>query len=197
MGGVRSNHSKSNIPWPNRDISILFEDSTSVEAPPPMGWCMGGWVGWWVGSGQITKNQIYLDLIEIFQFCLKIWHLWRLPPPIYQPMGGGASTDVKSSNRIEISRLGQGILIFSDLTWPHPSTHPTTIHQPMGGGASTDVESSNRIEISRLGQGIFDFEWFDLTPPINPPNHPYTHPWVGEPPQMSNLQTELKYLDSF
>ena len=41
-------------PWPNRDISILFEDSTSVEAPPPMGGCMGGWVGWWVGSGQIT-----------------------------------------------------------------------------------------------------------------------------------------------
>ena len=42
----------------NQDISVLFEDSTSVEAPPPM--------------------------------------------------GGGASTDVESSNRIEISRLGQG-----------------------------------------------------------------------------------------
>ena len=26
----------------NRDISVLFEDSTSVEAPPPMGGCMGG-----------------------------------------------------------------------------------------------------------------------------------------------------------
>ena len=29
----------------NQDISVLFEDSTSVEAPPPMGGCMGGWVG--------------------------------------------------------------------------------------------------------------------------------------------------------
>ena len=25
-----------------------------------------------MGSGQITKNQINLDLIEIFQFCLKM-----------------------------------------------------------------------------------------------------------------------------
>ena len=31
------------------------------------------------GSDQITKNQINLDLIEIFQFCLKIEHLWRPP----------------------------------------------------------------------------------------------------------------------
>ena len=48
-----------------------------METPPPM----GGVVGWvdGMGSGQITKNQINLDLIEIFQFCLKIQHLWRLP----------------------------------------------------------------------------------------------------------------------
>ena len=29
----------------NRDISVLFEDLTSVEALPPMGGCMGGRVG--------------------------------------------------------------------------------------------------------------------------------------------------------
>ena len=29
----------------NQDFSILFEDSTSVEAPQPMNGCMGGWVG--------------------------------------------------------------------------------------------------------------------------------------------------------
>ena len=37
---------------------------------------MGGWVEWvgpWVGSGEITKNLINLDLIEIIQFCLKIY----------------------------------------------------------------------------------------------------------------------------
>ena len=33
-------------------------------------------------------------------------------PPIHPPMGGGVSTDVESSNRIEISRLGQGLFDF-------------------------------------------------------------------------------------
>ena len=46
-----------------------------------MGGCVGEWVGvWglvgqWVGSVQITKNLINLDLIEIIQFCLKIYDL--------------------------------------------------------------------------------------------------------------------------
>ena len=47
-----------------------------------VGW-MGGSVGQWVGSGHITKYQINLDLIEIIQFCLKIYDLLRHPP-----MGG-------------------------------------------------------------------------------------------------------------
>ena len=51
--------------------------------------CMSGWVVQWVngwvngwGPGQIIKNQINLDLIEIIVFCLKIYdllthpHLW-------------------------------------------------------------------------------------------------------------------------
>ena len=38
-----------------------------------------GWVGSWVGSCQITKNLINLELIEIIQFCLKIYDLWRHP----------------------------------------------------------------------------------------------------------------------
>ena len=40
------------------------------------GW-MGGSVGQWVGSGQMTKNLINLDLIKIIQFCLKIYDLLR------------------------------------------------------------------------------------------------------------------------
>ena len=32
-----------------------------------------------MGSCQITKNQINFDLIEIIQFCLKIYDLWRHP----------------------------------------------------------------------------------------------------------------------
>ena len=34
-------------------------------------------MGQWVGSGQITKNLINLDLIKIIQFCLKIYDLFR------------------------------------------------------------------------------------------------------------------------
>ena len=32
-------------------------------------------MGQWVGSGQMTKNLINLDVIEIIQFCLKICDL--------------------------------------------------------------------------------------------------------------------------
>ena len=41
--------------------------------------CMGGSVGQWVGSGHITKYQIKFDLIEIIQFYLKIYDLFRHP----------------------------------------------------------------------------------------------------------------------
>ena len=43
---------------------------------------MGVWVVGWVsgsmgGSGEITNYLINLDIIEIIQFCLKIYDLWR------------------------------------------------------------------------------------------------------------------------
>ena len=44
-------------------------------------------MGQWVGSGHITKYQINLDLIEIIQFCLKIYDLLR-HPHLYGSMGG-------------------------------------------------------------------------------------------------------------
>ena len=40
-------------------------------------WVDGWFSGSMVGSGQITKNLINLDLIEIIQFCLKIYDLLR------------------------------------------------------------------------------------------------------------------------
>ena len=49
-----------------------------------MGGWLGGSVGQWVGSSQMTNNGINLDLIEIIQFCLKIYDLKEIPPP----MGG-------------------------------------------------------------------------------------------------------------
>ena len=36
---------------------------------------MAGSEGQWVGLGQMTKNLISFDLIEIIQFCLKIYDL--------------------------------------------------------------------------------------------------------------------------
>ena len=81
MGGVRSNDYKLNKSWPNRDNSILFEDLWFVETPPPMGGGVGGSVGQWVGSGQMTNNWINLDLIKIIQLGLKIYDLLRHPHP--------------------------------------------------------------------------------------------------------------------
>ena len=43
----------------------------------PMGSCVDGWLGQWMGSGYITKYQINLDMVEIIQFCLKIHDLLR------------------------------------------------------------------------------------------------------------------------
>ena len=45
---------------------------------PTHGWVCGwlvGSVGQWVGLGQMTKNLISFDLIEIIQFSLKIYDL--------------------------------------------------------------------------------------------------------------------------
>ena len=54
---------------------------------PTHGWAcgwLGGSVGQWVGSSQMTNNLINLDLIDIIQFCLKIYDLVDTSPP----MGG-------------------------------------------------------------------------------------------------------------
>ena len=49
-----------------------------------MGGWMAGWMGYRVGQGfgscLITKNSINQNLIEIIQFCVKIYDLWRHPP---------------------------------------------------------------------------------------------------------------------
>ena len=69
---------------------------------PTHGWVcgwLGGSVGQWVGLGQMTKNLISLDLIEIIQFCLKIYDLWRHPHP--QTIGGwlgGSMGGVRSND---------------------------------------------------------------------------------------------------
>ena len=41
---------------------------------------MGGSVGQWMGSGHIAKYRINQDLIDIIQFCLKIYDLKETAP---------------------------------------------------------------------------------------------------------------------
>ena len=58
---------------------------------PTHGWVcgwLGGSVGQWVGSGQMTNNLINLDLINIIQFCLKIYRFVETPPPMGGCVGG-------------------------------------------------------------------------------------------------------------
>ena len=45
-------------------------------------------MGQWVGLGQMTNNCISLDLIKIIEFCLKIYDLWDIPPPMGGWLGG-------------------------------------------------------------------------------------------------------------
>ena len=61
-------------------------------------------------------------------------------PPIHP------STDQKSSDRIELFQLVQDSFNFSDLTWPHPSTHQLG-HPATGGEISTVHKPLNRIKI--------------------------------------------------
>ena len=55
-----------------------------------------------MGSGQMTKNLINLDLIKIIQFCLKIYDLLRHPHPHLHPwvVGwvSGSMGGVRSNN---------------------------------------------------------------------------------------------------
>ena len=58
----------------------------------------------WVGQVHITKYRINLDLIEIIQFCLKIYDLLRHPHPwvggwVFQWVKGGVRSYYYISNK--------------------------------------------------------------------------------------------------
>ena len=77
-----------NKSWPNQDNSILFEDLWFVETPPPMGGCVGGWVGKWsmwkchIPQAKILLKPSFFDCT----FKLLYFSVWRFM--IFQPMGG-------------------------------------------------------------------------------------------------------------
>ena len=88
-------------------------------------------------------------------------------PPIHLSKGGSVSTNHKSSNRLELSRLDQILLKF---LWFHifrpTNPNPPKKHPPIGGEFSTDSKSSNGIEISRFVQVLSRFYWFGGVPPL-------------------------------
>ena len=100
-----------------------------VETPPPMGWCVGGRMSQWVGSGQINNNLINLDLIEIIQFCLKImiygdtpthgWVCGLLGGLVDESVGSGQMT--KNLINFDLIEIIQFCLKIYDLQrYPHP-----------------------------------------------------------------------------
>ena len=77
-------------------------------------------MGQWVGASHITKYRINLDLIEINQFCLKIYDLLRHPPAMGGCMGqwvvSGQMTSLIKPELIDIIKFCSKIY---DL-WRHP-----------------------------------------------------------------------------
>ena len=95
---------------------------------PTHGWMHGwfdGWVVQWVnGWGQIiTKYWINLDVIEIIQFCLKIYDLWRHPHPWVDGWVNGWA-DVKSlkSNK-SLPNQDNSIIDIFDIFWTFYLNH--------------------------------------------------------------------------
>ena len=75
-------------------------------------------MGQWVGSRQMTNNLINLDLIEMIQFCLKIYDLYRYPHPwvggsVGQWVGSGQIT--KNLINLDLIEMIQFCLKIYDL----------------------------------------------------------------------------------
>ena len=76
-------------------------------------------------------------------------------PPIHPPIGGGVSTNHKSS---ELNFLRSRFIQF--LVFGHDPTQTVTqqpMHLPIGGGVSTNHKSSNRIELSQSCEDLSNF----------------------------------------
>ena len=86
---------------------------------------------------------------------------------IHSPMGGGVSTEFKSSNRIELSWLIQDIELL--LIWEYPNGVGGFVGG-IGWGVFTNHKSSMNWIIS------IRLQFIDSNPHNNPPNYSYTHP---------------------
>ena len=57
-------------------LLFIAVDRITILSGPNFNTWVGGWVGQWVNSSQIIKNQVNCHLIKIIEFCLKIYDLW-------------------------------------------------------------------------------------------------------------------------
>ena len=126
--GRSPNLLKHDKTWMNQDISILFKDlksvnhhtphpptSTTTDPPTPK------------GGPPNQLNVIQLERIKIFQFCLKIWNLWRLPTYgwVYILVGGlvggwvgwweGSCQITKNFKNVDLIKIIQFCLKIYDL----------------------------------------------------------------------------------
>ena len=75
-------------------------------------------------------------------------------------MGGGVSTNHKSSDWIELSWFVQVLSHFNRLGVPPWGGWGGLVWVWIGGGISTNLKSSNRIEISQFVKFLLTFDWF-------------------------------------
>ena len=121
---------------------------------------------------------------------------WPTQPPTHPPMGGwvngwGISTNHKSSNRIELPRLGQDWLNFYsfDLTPPiDPPIHPT-IHTHPWVGVSLQIINL-QTELNYL-DSVNNFQIFSYLTWLHPSTHPPTHQTI-HPPMGGGVSTDFK-----
>ena len=141
----------------------------------------------------------YLDQMTIYSI-LVTWHEpthWPTHPPNHPPIhlskGRSVSTNHKSSNRIELSRLDQILLKFlwfyifqptNPLT--HPSTHPPTKKTPTHGWGILhrfQIFKRNRNILIRSSLIAFLLIWGG-TPLRVGGSFGWGWGWVGAPPRM-------------
>ena len=79
--------------------------------------------------------------------------------------------------------------------WPHPTTHPSTHTPTHGWGSHQRCQIFKQNWNILIHSSFIQFQWFDLTPPIDPPKNLYTHPQVGGLQNHKSSNTiELVYL---
>ena len=146
-GGVSTNDKSSNRIELSRLGQDLFNCSSFDLTPPidPLTHSLTHptthpWVRVSLEIINLQTELNYFNKVKIYSI---VSHLtwphplthWPTQPPTHPPMGGGVTTNHKSSKRIELSRLGQDLFNCKsfDLTPSiDPLTHPTT-HTPTHG----------------------------------------------------------------